>query len=180
MKLLSETRAIEAANRLKTEFAVLIRKNFEHRAKSCISCDTPGVCCTDAHFVNVRISRLEAAAIRNLIGRLPDEKRSEVYNRVVAAIDEYSLSANADAADQKFACPLFEKGVGCLVHNEGKPLPCIQHACYEREEDLPPDALLNEKENVLDRLNRRVYGGQQGLLPLPIAVKDAFGKVDSE
>ena len=78
MKPLSETKAIEVVNRLKREFAASIRENYEHRAKSCLTCETPGVCCTDAHFVNVRISRLEAAAIRNVIGNLPGEERTAV------------------------------------------------------------------------------------------------------
>ena len=180
MKPLSETKAIEVVNRLKREFAASIRENYEHRAKSCLTCETPGVCCTDAHFVNVRISRLEAAAIRNVIGNLPEEERTAVYERVEATIEKYNLSADANAADQKFACPLFEKGIGCLVHNEGKPLPCIQHACYEREKDLPPDHLLRDKEAAVDRLNRRVYGSAGDFLPLPIAVKRVSGIVDSE
>ncbi|HEX2638975.1 MAG TPA: hypothetical protein VHL50_00305 [Pyrinomonadaceae bacterium] len=177
--MISETKAIDAANRLKHEFALHVRDSYEHRAKSCLMCETLGVCCTDAHFVNVRISRLEAAAIRNVIGRLPEERRAEVRGRIDAAIEKYKLSADANAAEQKFACPLFEKGVGCLVHNSGKPLPCIQHACYERKEDLPPDQLLEENEAAVERLNRRVYGGPQGLLPLPVAVKLVSGIVDN-
>lgn len=179
MKPISETKAVDATNRIKREFAALISENYEHRAKSCLTCDTPGACCTDAHFVNVRISRLEAVAIRNVIERSPEERRAEIYGRIDAAIEESGLSADVDAAEQKFACPLFEKGTGCLVHSEGKPLPCIQHACYDREEDLPPDDLLSEKETQIDRLNRRVYGGPQGLMPLPIAVKKVSGIVDN-
>jgi hypothetical protein len=179
VKLISETKAIDTVNELKREFAAHIRDTYEHRAKSCLTCDTPGVCCTDAHFVNVRISRLEAAAIRNVIKRLPEGRRAEICERIDTAIEKYKLSADDDAAEQKFACPLFEKGIGCLVHNEGKPLPCIQHACYERKEDLPPDELLEEKEVAIERLNRRVYGGPQGRLPLPIAVKRVPGIMDN-
>ena len=83
-----------------------------------------------------------------------------------------------DTFAQVYSCPLFVKGVGCLVHRRAKPAPCIQHACYEREEDLPPDDLVNENEAFIDRLNRRVYGGSQSLLPLPIAVKKVSGIVD--
>src|SRR5689334_11822244 len=61
MKRLSETKAMEVVNRLKREFAASIRENYERRAESCVTCETPGVCCSDAHCVNVRISRLEAA-----------------------------------------------------------------------------------------------------------------------
>jgi len=163
------------ANRLKADFAEHVRENYEHRAKSCSACETPGVCCTDAHFVNVRISRLEAVAIRNVIARLPDSKADEVYRRIDESIDKYGLSTRPNDTEQKFACPLFEKGIGCLVHNEGKPLPCIMHACYEREEHLPPDELLDEKEAAVERLNRRVYGGPQSPLPLPVAIKKISG-----
>jgi hypothetical protein len=174
MKPISESKAISSANRLKEEFAHHIRENYEYRAKSCAACETPGVCCTDAHFVNVRISRLEASAIRSVIERLPGDRANEVYRRVEEAIENYGLSIKDETFDQTFACPLFEKGIGCLVHNEGKPLPCIQHACYEREEDLPPDSLLDEYELKIERLNQRVYGTSQPLLPLPVAVKNAF------
>ena len=39
-----------------------------------------------------------------------------------------------------------------LVHAEAKPLPCIHHACYENEKDLPPDELLAEHEGLVNRI----------------------------
>ena len=72
---------------------------------------------------------------------------------------------------QTYACPLFEKGTGCLVHHEGKPLPCIQHACYDNKEDLPPDEILAEHEGLVERLNRRTYPEPAAWLPLPLFIR---------
>ena len=107
------------------------------QGEACAACETPGACCLDAHFVNVHITRLEAAAIGKVLARLPKEQREKVYQRIEDAVETYELSAEGDTFRQKFACPLYEKGTGCLVHHEGKPLPCIQHACYEAAENLP-------------------------------------------
>ena len=75
-----------------------------------------------------------------------------------------------DITPKTYACPLFEKGVGCLVHNSAKPLPCIAHACYEREADLPPDELLTEREIKIAELNRKVYGRAEPPVPIPVAI----------
>jgi hypothetical protein len=123
--------------------------------------------CLDEHFVNVRITRLEAAAIGRVIDELPVSLREWVFRRVENSIKDYRLT---DSSNEKFACPIFEKGVGCLVHSTAKPLPCIQHACYEKREDLPPDKLLIEAEEKIDRLNRLVYGKASAMKPLPVAV----------
>ena len=137
------------------------------KAKSCITCETPGACCLDAHFVNVRISQLEAKAIGEVLNDLPKERRDLVYGRVDQTIEQFGLAAGED---NTYACPLFEKGTGCLVHSQAKPLPCIQHACYENEKDLPPDELLAEQEGQVDVLNRKVYGRAASLIPLPLAI----------
>jgi hypothetical protein len=168
MKFISERQALEKLRRLKDDFAGRIRSDFEKNAKSCFNCETPGACCLDAHFVNVRISRLEAKAISEVLDDLPEDRRCLVYGRIERAIEDYDL---AFGAHNTYACPLFEKGTGCLVHSEAKPLPCIQHACYENEKDLPPDELLAEQEGLVDDLNRRVYGKAAGLLPLPVAIR---------
>src|SRR5262245_36024751 len=118
MKVLSETRALEKLHELKSEFAEHIREDYEHRAKSCVTCKTPGACCLDAHFVNVRITRLEAVAIRRVIDELLDP--DEVMARAEETIEKFGLENGFDF----YACPLFEKGIGCLVHERGKPLPC--------------------------------------------------------
>jgi hypothetical protein len=168
LRFISEKQALEKLRVLKDDFAGRIRSDFEKNAKSCVTCETPGACCLDAHFVNVRISRLEAKAIVRILDDLPEGKRERVYNRIERAIAEYRLDPDHD---NTYACPLFEKGIGCLVHSDAKPLPCIQHACYENENDLPPDELLAEQEGRVDELNRRVYGTSGILSPLPIAVK---------
>lgn len=172
MKLISENRAAERLKEGKEAFARAIREGYEHRAKSCASCDTPGACCLDAHFVNVHITRLEAVVIRNALDRLPAVKRAAVYERVEQCISDYDLSAEGDTFAKTYACPLFESGTGCLVHNEGKPLPCIHHACYENREDLPPDELLAEQEAAVENLNLRTYGEKGKWLPLPIYIRE--------
>lgn len=167
MKLMSEKRGIARLREIREAFRLTVAA-YEDRARDCGTCDTPGACCLDAHFVNVRISRFEAEAIVQAISGLSIERRSAVHARVENAIAEYRL---ADGATEKFACPLFERGTGCLVHSDAKPLPCIQHACYERKEDLPPDGLLDKAEELVERLSRRVYGSGSTHLPLPLAVK---------
>ena len=165
MKLLSQKRALEKLHDLKSEFASSIRENYEHRAKSCLTCDTPGACCLDAHFVNVRITRLEAAAIGGVLEALPN--RNEILARVERTIERFDLASDGK---EFYACPLFEKGVGCLVHERGKPLPCISHACYENKEDLPPDHLVTEQECLVQELNERTYRTSATCLPLPVAI----------
>jgi len=61
MKPISQTQALERLKNIQADLRSEI-SNFESRAKSCLTCDTPGACCLDAHFVNVHISRLEAGA----------------------------------------------------------------------------------------------------------------------
>ncbi len=168
MKTLSETKALVKLKALKTAYQKEIRDNFEHKAKDCLTCPTQGACCIDAHFVNVHITKLEAAAIRQTLAKLGEKRENEIYKRVAETIEKYYLTAEGDTFAQKFACPLFEKGTGCLVHSEGKPAPCIQHACYENREDLPPDELLEEMENRIERLNRLVYRQNPRWLPLPV------------
>ena len=175
MKVLSEKLALAKLHGLKTDFAERVKTEFEHKAKSCLTCETQGACCLDAHFVNIHITRLEAVAIRKVIARFSDEKQAEIYSRIDETISKYGLTANGDTFAKTYACPLFEKGIGCLVHGEGKPLPCIQHACYENKEDLPPDELLAEQEGHVEKLNRLTYGKPTGWLPLPVAIRTKRG-----
>ena len=171
MKFLSEKKALERLGKLTSNFRSEISDRYEHRAKSCLTCDVQGSCCLDAHFVNVHISRLESVAIIRAVESLPDGLRTKVFSRVEAAIEKYGLSEDGDTYAQKFACPLFETGIGCLVHNTGKPLPCITHACYESAADLPPDELQAEQERLIDDLNARTYGPKTKWLPLPLAIR---------
>ena len=171
MKTLSEKLALEKLHELKTQFSRRIRREYEHRAKDCSTCETQGACCLDAHFVNVHITRLEAAAIRRTLETLSEEKRAQVHDRIANAITTYGLSVTGDTFSQTYACPLFEKGTGCLVHKQGKPLPCIAHACYENKEDLPPDILLAEQEGLVEKLNELTYRKPATWIPLPVALR---------
>jgi len=168
MKKLTETKALGELRKIKTAYQNFVKTNYEHRAADCETCPTKGACCLDAHFVNVHISKLEAAAIRKSLEKLSREKQHDIYKRTAEAIEKYDLKSTGDTFRKTFACPLFEKGVGCLVHFEGKPAPCISHACYESEADLPPDNLQTEIENQIERLNKRTYGNALTWLPLPV------------
>ena len=99
--------------------------------------------------------------------KFPPEKQSEIYGRIETAVEKYDLKSEGDTFQKTFACPLFEKGAGCLIH-EVKPVPCIQHACYERREDLPPDELENEIEAKIENLNEKTYKTFPRWLPLPL------------
>jgi hypothetical protein len=171
MKMLSEKHALVKLQKLKTDYQAMIKSGYEQNAKSCLTCETKGACCLDAHFVNVHITQIEAVAIRETLKNLDEKKQTEIYERVEKTIEKYDLKSEGDTFSQTFACPLFEKTVGCLVHQDAKPAPCIQHACYERQADLPPDELLEEIENRTERLNRQTYGQNPRWLPLPVWLK---------
>ncbi len=166
MKLLSQKEAIQRLDKIKTKYRQNIAENYEHKAKDCLTCETKGACCLDVHFVNVHITRLEAAAMQKVLNELDEIKREEINQRIAETIEKYNLKDSGDTFSQTFACPLFEKGTGCLVHTV-KPVPCIQHACYNRKEDLPPDELQEDAEQKIERLNQQTYGNSKWL-PLPI------------
>jgi hypothetical protein len=168
MKMMSETKALKELNELKADYQTFIKTNYEHRAADCLTCPTRGACCLDAHFVNVHITKLEAVAIRKSLEKLGAEKQREIYKRAFETVEKYNLSAIGDTFAQTFACPLFEKGVGCLVHSEGKPAPCISHACYENQADLPPESLQEKVEKKIEKLNERTYGRALSWLPLSV------------
>ena len=172
MKTLSEKQALIKLRNLKNDFRVSIKQNFEHRAKDCGTCETKGACCLDAHFVNVHITRLEAVLIKEELQKLPPEKQKEISKRINETIEKYDLQSEGDTFAQTFACPLFEQNIGCLIHSV-KPIPCIAHACYERQEDLPPDELQIEAETKIERLNEQTYKKFPRWLPLPIYLKKA-------
>ncbi|CAN5480312.1 hypothetical protein BH10ACI2_BH10ACI2_08230 [soil metagenome] len=170
MKVIAEKKALERLSDLRTDYAKQIRDRYEHKAASCLTCQTPGACCLDAHFVNVHISRLEAAAIRHVMASLAEEKQAEVYRRIEETVERYGLERRAETFTTTFACPLFEKGTGCLVHETAKPVPCTTHACYESAADLPPDEIQMAQEERIDQLNQKTYGKPQPWLPLPVAL----------
>ncbi len=167
MKILSETKALDQLGKLKTALQNFIKINYEHQAQNCQTCPTKGACCLDAHFVNVHITKLEATAIGQTLDKLSAEKQREIYERAAETVEKYDLKTSGDTFEKTFACPLFEKGVGCLVHSI-KPAPCIQHACYENKADLPPEILLEEIENRIEKLNKKTYGNSFNWLPLPV------------
>ena len=171
MKFISESEALKRLKNLKSAYQDLIQTKYETKAKSCLTCSVQGVCCTDAHFVNVHITRLEAIAIRDALVKFKEEKQREIFTRVEETVRKYNLNSDDDTFAKTFACPLFEKGVGCLIHKYGKPIPCIQHACYENREDLPPDELQTAKESQIERLNSKTYGKNFSWLPLPVCLQ---------
>ena len=167
MKPLSEKQALVKLQKLKDVFRASIKQNYEYRAKDCETCETQGACCLDAHFVNVHVTELETVLIRRELAKLSPAKRNEILERIDRTVEKYELTAEGDTFQKTYACPLFEKGAGCLVHPV-KPLPCIAHACYERREDLPPDELQAEAENKIEKLDEQTYKKLPRWLPLPV------------
>jgi hypothetical protein len=166
-----ELKALTRLQRVKASYRSLIKLDYEHAAEDCATCPTRGACCTDAHFVNVHITRLEAVAIRETLARTPrltEAERRAVYSRARETVERYGLRAAGDTFAQTYACPLYEPSVGCLVHARAKPAACIQHACYENWEDLPPLRLQTRAEHRVEQLNREVYGAAWAWLPTPL------------
>ena len=171
MRPLSRTKALVKLKTLKDAFRDRVVREYEHNAKSCITCETKGACCLDAHFVNVRISRLEAHAMNAAIDMMPAVRRMAVLSRAEMAVETHGLLAAGDTTSKGYACPLFERDHGCLVHDTGKPLACTAHACYEKKEDLPPDQMLAVQEGLVEDLNVQTYGRSQPWLPIPLAIR---------
>lgn len=167
---ISEQNALAKLDTLRSDFRAMIEQQYEYRAKPCAVCETPGACCLDEHFVNVHVSRLEAVAIGKAVTVLPAEMQKAVRERTAKTIEKYKLDEAIETRTATYACPLFEKGVGCLVHYTAKPLPCIMHACYSSDVDLPPDELLDEAELAVSKLNARTYGKTTEHLPIPLAI----------
>jgi hypothetical protein len=177
---LAEGEALAHLQRAKALYQTHIKLNYEHAAAACRTCPARGVCCTDAHFVNVHITRLEAVAIRETLERTPrltDEAKRAVYVRAREAVVHYSLRAAGETFAQAYACPLYDATMGCLVHRRAKPAPCIQHACYENWEDLPPQSLQSRTEHRIEQLNTAVYGAAWAWLPTPLwlCLVDPYG-----
>lgn len=167
----NERAALAQLQRVKAAYQSFVKLNYEHAAEDCRTCPTRGVCCVDAHFVNVQITRLEAVAIRQTLERTPrlsDVGRRAVYKRAGEVVRRFNLSAAGDTFRQTYSCPLYQPAVGCLVHRRAKPAPCIQHACYENWEDLPPESLQARTEHRVEQLNAEVYGAAWAWLPLPV------------
>lgn len=172
MKVLPENKSFEKVREIKARHRSAVQDDYEFKAKDCVTCETKGACCLDAHFVNVRVSHLESVLMIEELKKLPAAMFSEVTDRIDAAIETFQLMDRRDET-ATYSCPLFEPSVGCLVH-EVKPVPCVQHACYEKESDLPPESLREEAELEIDRIVRRTYGKSLPLKSIPIALRDAL------
>ncbi len=172
---MSKEAALENLKNTKDSYQTFIRENFEFKAKDCGVCETRGACCRDEHFVNVHITRLEAEAILRTLEK--KEKLAAALGRNKKTIARYDLKDTGDTYLQTFSCPLFEKESGCLVHGEAKPAPCIQHACYENREDLPPQFLQDRIELKIEALNKNAYGEEPKWLPLPLWLEKLGGKL---
>jgi len=171
MRRLTEAEGLARLRRGKAAFQTHIKLGYEHRARDCRTCPTPGACCTDAHFVNVHVTRLEAVAIRDTLARTPrltEDERRAVYARAREAVRRYGLAAAGDTFARTYSCPLFIAGRGCLVHQRAKPAPCVQHACYDNWEDVPPASIQWREERRIERLNTEVYGAAWVWLPTPV------------
>ena len=168
MKTLTKTNALNDLHRMKKAHQEFVKINYEHKAADCETCPTKGACCVDAHFVNVHITRLEAVAICETLEKFGEEKQREIFERVEETVKKFKLSSAEDTFARTFICPMFEKKIGCLVHQEAKPASCIQHGCYENAEDLPPEDLLRKAEKRTERLNTRTFGNAWNWLPLPV------------
>lgn len=167
MKCLSESEALERLEKIKKSYRNEIQTRYEPKAKNCLTCEVQGSCCTDAHFVNVNITKLEAVAIIKNLQKIDGQKQTDIFRRIEKTVEKYDLKDTGDIFSQTFSCPLFEKGTGCLAHSV-KPVSCIQHACYERREDLPPDELQTQAELKIERLNSQTYRRHFTQLPLPV------------
>lgn len=170
-----------ALRRAKVDLQKRLRFVYEHAAQDCRTCPTVGACCLDAHFVNVHITRLEAVGVRQKLAQWDAPTRQAAYERARAAVVRYGLTDEGDTFARTYACPLFAPGLGCLVHEGGdKPAPCIQHACYERQEDLPPIGLQSRAEAEIERFNRAVYDTDWAWRPLPLWLAEVTETNDIE
>lgn len=170
MKRLNEPEALARLEKIKSAYRVEIQTTYEPQAKNCLTCEVQGSCCVDEHFVNVHITKLEAVAIVKKLRNLDEQKRKEIFEKIENTIEKYALNETGDTLAQTYSCPLYEKESGCLIHAI-KPVACIQHACYERKEDLPPDELQTAIESKIERLNLQTYTQNPTSLPLPLWLK---------
>ncbi len=178
---LNENEAQTAVRQVKRGLQKHLRFAYEHAAQDCRTCPTVGACCLDAHFVNVHITRLEAVGVRQRLAQWDEPTRRAAYARARAAVARYGLTDEGDTFAQTYACPLFAPGLGCLVHEGGdKPAPCIQHACYERQEDLPPIGLQSRAEAEIERFNQAVYDTDWAWRPLPLWLAEVTETNDIE
>jgi hypothetical protein len=169
MRYRSESKALIELTRIRQCLRASVEP-YETKATDCGVCDTRGACCQDEHFVNVRVTHLEATAIRNAVDLMPTEIQNAVYQRATVAVQKLQPKLEAAARHQTYSCPLYHPELQCLVHDTAKPSACIVHACYEKREDLPPDDILESAEASAAELNLRVYGRLRASMPIPVAI----------
>lgn len=180
MKPLAVSEALKKLTIVREKFRGTIVRDYEPKAKDCLTCGEQGVCCTDAHFVNVRVTSLEAEAISDALSKLPESQIARVAERCSSALEWIDAAERSGNEVPTYPCPLFEPGTGCLVHTAAKPLPCINHACYESAADLPPDELLESAEREVALLNNRTYGFGWTLKEIPLWLKRSGGTTSDE
>ncbi|MEW6734925.1 MAG: hypothetical protein AB1489_26785 [Acidobacteriota bacterium] len=162
MRDLEEAKALVQLRRSKQRFAQYIQDNYAYKAVDCRTCTT--ICCIDDHFVNINITRLEARAIWQTLSnspRISAEKFNEIIKRARQLVEKYRLTTQGETFRQTYSCPLYESGIGCLVHWKAKPAPCIQHGCYENWQDLPDTAEFARVERRIEQINEQVYRNKQ-------------------
>src|SRR5215475_12035433 len=153
MRPITESKALAHLKRIKDNFRNYIARHSQN-AVDCSTCSMP--CCVDSKFVNVNITRLEAKAILRTLQQSPRisrQKFNQIMMRAEQAIFKHRLNATGDTFKQTYACPLFEKGVGCLVHYKAKPAPCIQFGCYEDWQDIPDTREFHRVQRRVERLH---------------------------
>jgi hypothetical protein len=176
MKFLSETTGMELLAEVRNDLRRSVSTN-ELKAKDCGTCETRGICCTDIHFVNVRITELEAKVMAKSVSSIAMEIRNRIVDRIFRTATKLESERTADFETEFYSCPLFDEELGCVVHDV-KPGACIHHACYERKEDLPSADLLEEYEGKVTTLNRRVYGKEVVAQPIPTALSVVWNSLN--
>lgn len=172
---MSRREALVRLRRMKQAFSRYIGRDYGHLAADCAACPTP--CCADAQFVNINITRIEAEAMIETLRESPrrgEAKLREVVARAETAIQTYGLSEEGDTFAKTYACPLYEKGVGCLVHWKAKPAPCIQHGCYEHWEDLPETGTMQRVEARVEQIDAAVHGRAPRWMTIPVWLTKVF------
>jgi len=179
MKTLSVSRAVHLLREVRERFRENIVSKYEFRAKNCGNCENRGICCTDEHFVNVHVTRLEALAIKRAVDTFSGEDRRKVLRKAEVESARFDSKRETDTFHITYSCPLYDPKAGCLVHRTAKPLPCINHACYEQKADLPPDEILEGALREVTALNSRVFGNAWGIQPIPLWISEMFTETQS-
>jgi hypothetical protein len=100
--------------------------------------------------------------------KLPIEKQKEIYCRIEQTIENYDLKSSGDTFAQTFACPLFEKEIGCLVHASGKTRR-VHSACVLRKQTgFAARRVTVGSRNEIERLNEQTYKTSARWLSLPV------------